>query len=140
MTDMTDTLKMAREALDEFLADYGSEDGMKSMKHYAKSFHAVIAAIDAQAPQAAPLDQKAWHSAAVEMLNGLSEAETSATASVAGLTAPQAAPVALTDAEIDAAVADIFIGDFEPGPYYDRAIARAVLAAAGAAAQGGDRG
>ncbi len=106
MTDMTDTLKMAREAL----------------------------------PAISPHDHPdphtmAWTESEIRWIK-----DYAARAAIAAIDAKQAAPVALTDAEIDAAVADIFIGDFEPGPYYDRAIARAVLAAAGAAAQGGDRG
>ena len=40
-----EALKLALEALDEFMTDYQSEDGMNSMKHYAKKHHAAITAI-----------------------------------------------------------------------------------------------
>lgn len=41
----TEALKLALEVSEEFIADYQSEDGMNSMKHYAKKHHAVLTAI-----------------------------------------------------------------------------------------------
>ena len=64
---MSDTLRAAAqqalEALDEFMADYQSDDGMNSMKHYAKEHHAAITALRAALAEpvaAAVAEPVAW--------------------------------------------------------------------------------
>lgn len=49
-----EALRLALEALTEFLDDYQSEDGMGSMKHYAKKHHDAITAIKQALEQPGP--------------------------------------------------------------------------------------
>ena len=70
-------MEQALEALDEFIVDYQGEDGMNSMKHYAKNHRA--AADELRAALAEPAEQEPgnWivYNSGAEVASGLSFAE-----------------------------------------------------------------